>query len=64
MARFADGVVEIKRMFVRPPARSRGIAGELLAELESAARTRATAGQPLSVCVARPQCRPKSGPAR
>jgi GNAT superfamily N-acetyltransferase len=34
-----DGVAEIKRMFVRPPARSRGIAGELLAALESAARS-------------------------
>jgi GNAT superfamily N-acetyltransferase len=32
-----SGVAEVKRMFVRPPARSRGIAGELLAALESAA---------------------------
>jgi GNAT superfamily N-acetyltransferase len=33
----AHGVAEVKRMFVRPPARSRGIAGELLKALESAA---------------------------
>ncbi len=33
----ADGVAEFKRMYVRPPARSRGIAGELLVALESAA---------------------------
>jgi GNAT superfamily N-acetyltransferase len=33
-----DGLAEIKRMFVRPSARSRGIAGELLAALESSAR--------------------------
>jgi len=33
-----DEVAEIKRMFVRPSARSRGIAGELLAALESSAR--------------------------
>ena len=39
LRRFADGVAEIKRMFVRPSARSRGVAGELLAELESAALT-------------------------
>jgi GNAT superfamily N-acetyltransferase len=35
--RLADGVGEIKRMFVRPTARSRGVAGALLAALESAA---------------------------
>ncbi len=34
---FSDGVAEIKRMFVRPAARSRGIAGALLAALEGAA---------------------------
>jgi GNAT superfamily N-acetyltransferase len=34
----ADGVGEIKRMFVRPAARSRGVAGALLAELEDTAR--------------------------
>jgi GNAT superfamily N-acetyltransferase len=34
---FAEGVAEIKRMYVRPAARSRGVAGELLAVLESAA---------------------------
>ena len=33
----ADGVAEIKRMYVRPAARSRGVAGALLAVLESAA---------------------------
>ena len=33
----AEGVAEVKRMFVRPQARSRGVAGELLAALESAA---------------------------
>jgi GNAT superfamily N-acetyltransferase len=33
-----EGVGEIKRMFVRPAARSRGIAGALLSALESAAR--------------------------
>jgi len=33
-----DDVAEIKRMFVRPGARSRGVAGELLAALESSAR--------------------------
>lgn len=35
--RLVDGVAEIKRMFVRPPARSRGVAGSLLAALEDAA---------------------------
>jgi GNAT superfamily N-acetyltransferase len=34
-----DGMGEIKRMFVRPAARSRGIAGELLTALECAARS-------------------------
>jgi GNAT superfamily N-acetyltransferase len=33
----AEGVAEVKRMFVRPTARSRGIAGELLTALEFAA---------------------------
>jgi GNAT superfamily N-acetyltransferase len=37
--RLDDGVAEIKRMFVRPAARSRGVAGELLAALEYAARS-------------------------
>ena len=37
--RSADGVAEIKRMFVRPAARSRGIAGELLTALEYSARS-------------------------
>ena len=35
----AEGVGEIKRMFVRPAARSRGVAGALLEELEDTART-------------------------
>ena len=39
LRQLAEGVAEIKRMFVRPPARSRGVAGELLAALESAAYT-------------------------
>jgi GNAT superfamily N-acetyltransferase len=33
-------VAEVKRMFVRPPARSRGIAGQLLQALEAVARSR------------------------
>ena len=36
--RLAAGVAEIKRMYVRPAARSRGVAAELLAALEDAAR--------------------------
>jgi GNAT superfamily N-acetyltransferase len=36
---FDQGVAEIKRMFVRPAARSRGVAGELLTALECAARS-------------------------
>jgi GNAT superfamily N-acetyltransferase len=35
---FGEGLAEIKRMFVRPAARSRGVAGELLTSLEDAAR--------------------------
>jgi GNAT superfamily N-acetyltransferase len=35
----SDGVGEIKRMFVRPKARSRGIAGALLSALEELAVT-------------------------
>lgn len=38
LRRLDDGVAEIKRMFVRPAARSRGMARELLAALETAAR--------------------------
>jgi GNAT superfamily N-acetyltransferase len=34
-----DGLAEVKRMFVRPAARSRGIAGALLAALEVEARS-------------------------
>ena len=37
--RLAAGVAEIKRMYVRPSARSRGVAAALLAELEDTART-------------------------
>ena len=37
--RLADGVAEIKRMYVRPSARSRGVAAALLAALEDAARS-------------------------
>ena len=33
------GVAEIKRMYVRPPARSQGVAAVLLAALESTARS-------------------------
>ena len=35
----AEGMAEIKRMFVRPAARSRGVAGALLEQLEDTART-------------------------
>lgn len=35
-----DGVAEIKRMYVHPSARRRGVARRLLAELEAAARRR------------------------
>jgi GNAT superfamily N-acetyltransferase len=38
LRRLSDGVAEIKRMFVRPEARSRGMAGALLVALEDAAR--------------------------
>jgi GNAT superfamily N-acetyltransferase len=31
-------VAEIKRMYVRPPARAQGVAGQLLGALEDAAR--------------------------
>ena len=37
--RLAEGVAEIKRMYVRPSARSRGVAAALLAALEDAARS-------------------------
>jgi len=35
----AIGVAEIKRMYVRPPARSQGVAGALLSALEGTARS-------------------------
>jgi GNAT superfamily N-acetyltransferase len=38
LRRLGDGVAEIKRMYVRPAARSRGVAAELLQALEDAAR--------------------------
>ncbi|HEY6473880.1 MAG TPA: GNAT family N-acetyltransferase [Acidimicrobiales bacterium] len=38
LRRLDDGVAEIKRMFVRPAARSRGVARALLDALEDAAR--------------------------
>ena len=37
--RLGDGACEIKRMFVAPSARGRGVAGELLVALEDAARS-------------------------
>ena len=39
LRRLGDGVAEIKRMYVRPAARSRGVAAALLAALEGAARS-------------------------
>ncbi len=39
LRRYGEGVAEIKRMYVRPAARSRGIARALLAALESAAHS-------------------------
>jgi ribosomal protein S18 acetylase RimI-like enzyme len=38
LRRLGDGVAEIKRMYVRPEARSRGVAAALLRMLEEAAR--------------------------
>ncbi len=38
LRRLGDGVAEIKRMYVRPEARSRGVAAALLRALEEAAR--------------------------
>jgi GNAT superfamily N-acetyltransferase len=39
LRRLGDGVAEIKRMYVRPVARSRGVAAELLQTLEDGARS-------------------------
>jgi GNAT superfamily N-acetyltransferase len=39
LRRLGAGVAEIKRMYVRPAARSRGVAAELLQALEDAARS-------------------------
>jgi GNAT superfamily N-acetyltransferase len=38
LRRFDDGTGEIKRMYVRPAARGRGVARRILADLEAAAR--------------------------
>jgi putative acetyltransferase len=38
---FENGLAEVKRMYVRPQARGRGIAGALLARLIAEAQTRA-----------------------
>jgi GNAT superfamily N-acetyltransferase len=38
LRRLVDGVAEVKRMYVRPEVRSRGLAAELLRTLEEAAR--------------------------
>jgi ribosomal protein S18 acetylase RimI-like enzyme len=38
LRRLGDGIAEIKRMYVRPEARSRGVAAALLRTLEEAAR--------------------------
>ena len=38
LRQLSDGVAEIKRMYVRPAARSQGVAGELLLALEETAR--------------------------
>jgi GNAT superfamily N-acetyltransferase len=39
LRRLGDGVAEIKRMYVHPTARSRGVAAALLGALEDAARS-------------------------
>jgi ribosomal protein S18 acetylase RimI-like enzyme len=38
LRRLGDGMAEIKRMYVRPESRSRGVAAQLLRTLEEAAR--------------------------
>ena len=40
---FEDGLAEVKRMYVRPPARGRGVAQTILARLETEARARGAA---------------------
>ena len=40
---FADGFAEVKRMYVRPGARGRGVARAILARLEDEARARGVA---------------------
>ena len=37
---FEDGLAEVKRMYVRPPARGRGVGRAILARLEAEARDR------------------------
>lgn len=39
---FVDGAAEVKRLYVRPEARGRGIARAILAQLEQEARARGT----------------------
>jgi GNAT superfamily N-acetyltransferase len=57
LRRLGDGVAEIKRMYVRPAARSRGVAAELLRTLEDAARS-------LGYTATRLDTGPKQGHAR
>jgi putative acetyltransferase len=37
---FEDGLAEVKRMYMRPPARGKGVAQSILARLEQEARSR------------------------
>ena len=54
LRRLGDGVAEIKRMYVRPEARSRGVAAALLRTLEEAARAMGYSVHP-------PRHRPQAG---